>query len=116
MPADLPQGPFREALELADKATFSQEELDAYQKVIDEIQQVRDLAEARWLEGEAAGSVKAKMDAVFAVLAARGISVGSEIRAHIEACNDTPTLDRWIARAVTAVSADEIVAARAESV
>jgi hypothetical protein len=29
MPIDLPQGPFRNALELADKATFTQEELDA---------------------------------------------------------------------------------------
>ena len=71
---------------------------------------------AKWAEGEAAGSVKAKVEAVLAVLATRGISMSNEIRAHIEACNDTPTLDRWIARAVTAVSADEIVAARAESV
>jgi hypothetical protein len=44
VPADLSPGPYREALELANKATFTQEELDAYQKVIDEIQQVRELA------------------------------------------------------------------------
>jgi hypothetical protein len=40
MPIDRPQGPFRDALELADKATFTQEELDAYRKVIDESHRV----------------------------------------------------------------------------
>src|SRR5262249_23754255 len=48
----------REALELANKATFTQEELDAYQKVIDEIQQVRELADAKLAEGEAIGLAK----------------------------------------------------------
>src|ERR1700689_1076767 len=69
VPADLPPGPYREALELANEATFTQEERDAYQKVIDEIQQVRELAEAKWAEGR----TSAKAEAVLAVLAARGI-------------------------------------------
>src|SRR5277367_5925910 len=38
MPPDLPPGPHREALELANQTTFSRAELDAYQKVMDEIQ------------------------------------------------------------------------------
>jgi predicted transposase/invertase (TIGR01784 family) len=106
MPADLPQGPFREALELADKATFSQEELDAYQKVVDEIQQVRDLAEAKWAEGETAGQARA----ILALLAARGISVSAEARIQIEECKDPTTLDRWIVRAATASSAEAVMA------
>ena len=61
----------------------------------------------------AEGSVKAKADAV-AVLAARGIAVSNEIRARIEACKDAPTLDRWIVRAVTVTSAEDVVAPPAE--
>ena len=113
VPADLPQGPFREALELADKATFTQEELDAYQKVIDEIQQVRDLAEAKWAEGraegETAGSIKTMAAAILAVLHARGIGIDSEVRAHIMACPDAATLERWLTRAVTAESAASVI-------
>jgi hypothetical protein len=75
--------------------------------VVDEIQQVRELAEAKWAEGEASG----KSAAILAFLAARGISVSDETRAHIEACVDAPTLDRWIARAATAASAEEVIAA-----
>jgi predicted transposase/invertase (TIGR01784 family) len=118
MPADLPHGPFREALELADKATFTQEELDAYQKVIDEIQQVRDLAEAKLAEGRAEGEIdgfaKGKAAAVLAVLAARGIPVSDEDRVHIETCRDLPTLDQWIARATTAASTEDAIAAPSE--
>ncbi len=55
VPAELPPGPHRQALELANQATFTQEERDAYEKVIAEIQQVRELAEAKWAEGEVAG-------------------------------------------------------------
>jgi hypothetical protein len=35
VPADLPPGPHREALELANEATFTQTELDAYRKVME---------------------------------------------------------------------------------
>lgn len=126
MPADLPPGPYREALALANKATFTQEELDAYQRVLDEIRQVRELADAKWAEGKAEGraegkaeglaeglaegAARGKAQAVLAVLAARGLSVSSEARARIEACKDEATLDRWIARAATAATADEVIA------
>jgi flagellar biosynthesis/type III secretory pathway protein FliH len=135
VPADLSPGPYRAALELANKATFTQEELDAYQKVSDEIQQVRELAEAKLAEGEAIGLVKGhksglaeghksglaegetagKIAAILAVLAARGISVTAEAHARIEACRDGVTLDRWITRAATAASAEDIFASPEES-
>ncbi len=124
VPPDLPPGPFREALDLANKATFSQEELDAYEKVIDEIQQVRDLAEAKWaagftkgktagfVEGETAGFTKGKTagfaEAILALLAARGVAVSDDARARIEACRDAATLALWIARAAAAASAEEV--------
>ena len=129
VPADLPVV-YREALALANKATFTQAELDAYEKVRDEIQQVLAIAEARWAEGRAAGEasgfvkgetagfvkgetagfVKGKATAVLAILAARNIHVSTEVRAQIEACDDPVTLDQWIARATTAASAEEIIA------
>jgi predicted transposase/invertase (TIGR01784 family) len=137
VPPELP-GPHREALELANKATFTEAELEAYQKVIDEIQQVRELAEAKWAEGfakgettgfakgettgfakgettgfakgETAGFAKGKIAAVLAVLKARGVAVSAEIRARIEACGDPATLDQWIARAATAASAEDVIA------
>jgi predicted transposase/invertase (TIGR01784 family) len=116
VPADLPVV-YREALELANKATFTQEELDAYEKVRDEIQQVLAIAEARWAEGQAAGEaigiLKGKAAAVVAVLAARKLPVSYEVRARIEACEDAATLDRWITRATTAASAEEVIATAA---
>jgi PD-(D/E)XK nuclease family transposase len=115
VPPDLPPGPYREALELANKTTFSPAELEAYQKVMDEIQQAREYGEAKWAEGEAAGFAKGEtagqVRAILALLAARGIAVSSETRARIEACKDAATLDRWITRAATAGSAEEVIAA-----
>ncbi len=120
VPPELPQGPFRDALHLAEKATFSQEELDAYQKVNDEIQQVRDLAEAKlaegWAGGGTAGVIKALAAAILTVLETRGLAVDGETRAHIMACGDTATLQRWLARAVTAASAAEVIAPPTEPV
>ena len=44
---------------------------------------------------------------MLAVLGARGLT--DEVRARIQACTDIPTLDRWIARAATAATAEEVV-------
>ena len=122
MPADLMPGPHRSALELANKATFTQDELDAYRKVIDEIQQVQELADAKWAEGKAQGLVEGhksglaegeftgKIAAILAILEARDIVVTAHNRAHIEACKDLVILDRWIKRAATATSVEEVLA------
>lgn len=116
VPPDLAKGPFGEALELANKSTFTQDELDAYRKVFDEIQQVRDLAEAKFAQGqaigltkgEAIGLTKGKRAALLAIFGARGIPVTTETLVRIEACNDDATLDQWIAQAVTASSIDDV--------
>jgi hypothetical protein len=114
IPADLQPGPYRRALELANKATFTQGELDAYRRVIDEIYQAQWLAESKrregLAEGRAEGEAVAKVAAVLAVLAARGIPVPASIRVHIEACQDLTTLERWITRAATAASAEDVLA------
>jgi hypothetical protein len=110
VPADLPSGPYRQALELANEATFTQTELEAYRKVMDEIQQAREYGTAQRAEGKAEGEVEGKAKAILMVLEARGIPIDSEIRARIAACSDSALLDRWIARAATAASAQEVVA------
>ncbi len=101
---------------LSGKTIFTQSELDAYQKAIDEIQQVRDLAEAKLAEGETAGVIKTLVAAILRILETRGLAVDGEARAHIMACGDTATLQRWLARAVTVASAEEVVTAQNEPV
>ncbi len=126
VPTDLPPGPHREALALANEATFSQTELDAYRKVMDEIQQAREYGEMKEAEGfaegftegetsgfakgETAGLTAAKAAAVLAILSARKLMVSDEVRARIEACVDVGMLDRRITRAATATSGEEIFA------
>ena len=128
VPTDLPKGPYREALELANKATFSQQELYAYQKVKDEIDQVRDLAEAKLAEGEAVGFTKGhvsgkaegqaegkaegKAESIVAILVARGIALNEAARARITGCSDAATLDRWLVLAISASSVDDVVNSR----
>ncbi len=118
VPVDLAPGPYRAALELANKSTFTRLELDAYRKVIDEIQQAEELAEAKLAEGKAKGKAegkaegeaKGKAEAILAVLAARGIALSAEARARVEACTDLAALDRWIVRAAVGASIEEIFA------
>jgi hypothetical protein len=105
MPADLSPGPYRDALELANQATFTQEELQTYERVRDEIRQVLEIAASRFVEGHTSG----KTAAILAFLDARGISVSADARTRIETCKDVPTLDRWIVRAATASSAEEVI-------
>jgi predicted deacylase len=106
IPADLPPGVYREAVELANEATFTSLELDAYQKVMDEIQQAREYGEGERAEGKAEG----KAQAILAFLEARGVVVGSETRERIAACTDEAILNRWIARAAVATTAAEVIA------
>lgn len=62
------------------------------------------------VRGEARGEARGKAEALLAVLSARGLSVSETHRARTCGCTDSATLDRWIARAVTAASVDEALA------
>jgi hypothetical protein len=42
------------------------------------------------------------------LVAARGLSLSSEVRERILSCTDLATLDRWIARAAVAESVAEL--------
>jgi len=64
-----------------------------------------DFARRYVAQGEAAG----RAHALLGVLAARGLEVPEDVRARITACLDLERLDRWLRRAVTAASAEEVV-------
>jgi hypothetical protein len=55
------------------------------------------------------GRAEGRAEDVITVLTARGIAVPDDARAHILACSDLKKLDRWLASAVTASSAADVV-------
>jgi hypothetical protein len=55
------------------------------------------------------GKAEGKAEAVLAVLDARRIAVPDDVRDRITACVDLALLDRWLARAVTALAAADVV-------
>jgi hypothetical protein len=59
--------------------------------------------------GETRGEAKGEAKAIIQFLEARQITVPEEIRSSIMECRDIPTLDRWLQRAVTARTADQVV-------
>lgn len=105
----LPAGPYRQALELANKATFSQAELDAYQKVMNEIQQAHEYGEVKWAEGLAEGKLKARREMLLRLLSRAGIPLTDEDRARIQGCGDAATLDRWIDNVFGAKTAADVL-------
>ena len=58
--------------------------------------------------GRDKGQVESKANAVIAVLEARGVPVTEPQRERIVECTDTDMLDRWIRRAATIASTDEL--------
>jgi len=109
VPADLKPGPYADALELANKAKFTAAELEAYQKVRDEIRQVLEIAEARFAEGEIKGKIEAKRETLLRLLGRAGLVLTETERARIEACVDAEALDRWIDNVFGAQTAAEVL-------
>jgi hypothetical protein len=113
VPADLTPGPFGDALELANQATFTVEELQVYERTRDEIRQVLEIAKAKLAEGEIKGEIKgkleAKRDAVLRLLMRAGITLTDDERARILTCADPATLDRWFDNALGAKSAADVL-------
>ena len=68
-----------------------------------------DFAKRYVAEGEARGRAEGKALAVLAVLTTRGVDVPPQIHERIVACTDMATLDVWLARAITAQAAADVV-------
>ena len=61
-------------------------------------------------KGEARGKAEGRAESVLTVLRSRGLPVEAEHEERILACGDVEQLDRWLQRAATASSPDEIFA------
>ena len=59
--------------------------------------------------GEELGQRQATAAAVLAVLEGRGLMVTERVRAALEASTDLDELRRWLQRAITSASADEVI-------
>jgi hypothetical protein len=59
-------------------------------------------------EGEIKGEIKGETKALLAVLEARGMTLDPSTRERIEGCMDAEQLQRWIVRAATASSIEEV--------
>jgi len=97
----------RMALELANEASFTDAELDAYRKARDEVQQMIQYGKDGEARGEARGRVEQARASLLRVLMRRGLEATSEERARVEACTDAATLERWLDRAIDAASVAE---------
>ncbi len=107
VPPELPKGPHREAVELANEATFTKLELEAYRKVMDEIQQAREYGDAQRAEGHEAGLAEGhksglaeglaegKRDTLLRLIKRAGIELTKAELARIQTCKDIAILDTW---------------------
>lgn len=67
-----------------------------------------DFAKKYMAQGRAEGRAEGKVAAVLHILEVRGIALTDEQRRRISVCTDTRVIDRWIERAVSAASADQL--------
>jgi predicted transposase YdaD len=61
-------------------------------------------------EGEAKGEAKGKAEALLMFLRRRGLAMTSDQRHRIMTCTDLATLDRWLDRAFSIASVEELLA------
>jgi len=61
-------------------------------------------------EALAEAQAKSRAESILTVLEARGVDVPQAVRERITGCDDLEILHRWLRRAATASSADEIFA------
>ncbi len=112
LPDDLVAGPHRAALELANRALFTPDELDVYQRVNDEIRQVLEIAASKYALGKAAGKAEGRIQEkranILRILDRSGIALDKAERARIDACVDLATLDRWFDNALGAKTANDV--------
>jgi hypothetical protein len=67
-----------------------------------------DFAKTHRAQGKAEGWVAGEATAVLTFLDARGIAVTAEHKSRILACSDLAVLERWIRKAVSVTTADEL--------
>jgi flagellar biosynthesis/type III secretory pathway protein FliH len=77
-----------------------------YQKFFTEAhRRAYDQGEAK---GKAEGKAKGKAEALVMILKQRGLAMTDEQQQQLVTCTDLPTLDRWLERALSVTSLDEL--------
>jgi flagellar biosynthesis/type III secretory pathway protein FliH len=61
-------------------------------------------------EGKAEGEAEGEARALIMILKRRGLAITDEQQRQIVTCADLATLDRWLDRALSAASVDELLA------
>jgi hypothetical protein len=70
---------------------------------------LRNLAAKYQAEHQAIGEARGEARAVLAVLEGRGVTVPDHVRDQVLECTDTSRLDLWLRRAITAVTAEDVI-------
>ena len=117
IPPALSKGPVREALEVARRSTFTERELEAYERAKmaeqDErgaISLARQEARSEGIrEGHRSGLLEGKRETLARLLVRAGVDVTEGARARIAACGDAATLDRWCENVLGAKSVDDVL-------
>jgi predicted transposase/invertase (TIGR01784 family) len=108
IPPALSKGPFREALEIARRSSFTPAEWEAYERAKMAEQDERGAISLARQEGHKEGLVEGKRATLFRLLARVGFSLSDENRIRIAACNDAATLDRWCENVLGAKTIAEV--------
>ena len=113
IPPALSEGPFREALEIARKATFTNAEWEEYERSKMAEQDERGAISLAHREGKDEGRAEGRAEEaarnLLTVLRVRAIAVPDAARARIQAQKDPSLLERWLERAAVAASIAEVI-------
>jgi hypothetical protein len=117
VPPALSEGPFLEALEIARKSTFTEAEWLEYERSKMAEQDERGRISLAHRQGEHKGEIKGRIEgraeeaarSVLTALRVRGIAVPDAARERVLAEKDPARLERWLERAILAVSVAEVI-------
>ncbi len=113
VPPALSEGPFREALEIARRSTFTEAEWEEYERAKMAEQDERGAISLAHREGEHKGEIKgeskARRDTLVRLLGRGRIVIGDDDRARILTCEDTAILDRWVDNLLGAKTAADVL-------
>ena len=130
IPKALSKGAFRQALEIARKSTFTQEEWEEYERAKMAEQDERGAISLAHKEGHEKGhkeglekghkegleeglekgELKGKRNALRRLLSRAGIALTPDDTVRIDACTHPELLDRWLENVIGAKTADEVFA------
>ena len=113
IPPALSEGPFREALEIARKATFTNAEWEEYERSKMAEQDERgaiSLARREGKdEGRAEGKLEGKRDTLLRLLVRAGIEITENDHERIQTCAETTLLDRWVDNVLGAKTVTDVL-------